>query len=132
VPITYDIDQAAEMVTVVLDGEVTFDELQAYFDATSHDRRFHGGLRRLVVSSGITGFPRSTEIEQFVPVARKRDAAAAGKVAVVAATPMSIGMTNMFFRLVGLSDSYEIFGDKAAAVAWLKTDPVRVKRRSLS
>ncbi len=128
-PIEYEIDLDLNLATVSLYGAVTLDEFKSYFAAADRDPRFHGDLRRLVVTD-VTAFPAAKEIEQLTPIVRRRDAVATSRVAVVASTPLAIGLTSMFFGVVGLGDSVEIFPCRVSATAWLMTD-LPVKRPTI-
>lgn len=116
--IAYDIDAGAGIVVVTMSGRVTKDEVLSYIDATKKDPRFRPDLHRLSLATDVEAFPPSSEIRGIAIQMSERSAAGA-RFAVVADTPLAIGMTNMLFGLAGMLDRVRTFPDRTSAVRWL-------------
>lgn len=118
-PMTYEIDEAAGIVTLTMTGTVTRDDMIGYFGALAVDPRFRDTMGRLVFADGATAYPPSSEVAELVDRMRRRTAANPPRYAVVASSPLAIGMANMFMGQSGLGSRYEIFSDPEAARTWL-------------
>jgi hypothetical protein len=117
-PIAYDIDPKAGLLTVFFEGNVTVAELDDYFERSRQDPRFTTTLLRLIVASDLTSFPRADDLWPRSEVVRDR-VETRPRFAVVATTPLAIGLASMFSGLVGLTEYVELFADRESAVRWL-------------
>lgn len=129
-PITYDIDPRAGLLTVTFAGDVTVAELDDYFQRSRQDPRFCTTLRRLFLTSEVTAFPRADELMPRGAVVRDRVENTRPRFAVVATTPLAIGLTSMFAGIVGLTEYVELFADRESAVRWLLSDEPGPRRES--
>lgn len=129
-PITYDIDPKVGLLTVVFEGNVTVAELDDYFQRSKLDPRFTNTLLRLIVASNLTSFPRADELMPRSVVVRDRVENTRPRFAVVATTPLAIGLASMFAGLVGLTEYVEQFADRESAVRWLLSGEPGSKRDS--
>ena len=118
-PIAYDIDPKVGLLTLVFEGNVTVAELDDYFHRSKLDPRFTNTLLRLIVASNLTSFPRADELMPRGAVVRDRVENTTPRFAVVATTPLAIGLASMFAGIVGLTDYVELFADRETAVRWL-------------
>jgi hypothetical protein len=119
-PISYEIDRAAELAIVRVTGDVTTQEFQKYFKASREHPDFDATFDRLVIATGITSFPAANEVSALAPEIRRRTSERTVRFAVVADSPLAIGMVNMYLGQSGLSDRYETFSDAASAREWLR------------
>jgi hypothetical protein len=108
-------------VTVTLRGEITTDDLKAYFFATSDDPVFSLAMHRLVVLTEVTGFPRGDDVRALAHTIRHRSADPNVRVAVVVGGPLTVGMANMFLIQAGLTGRFQLFTEATTALYWLLT-----------
>lgn len=118
-PIAYDIDPKVGLLTVTFEGNVTVAELDDYFRRSRQDPLFTTSLPRLFLTSGLTSFPRADELMARSLVVRDRVENTRPRFAVVATTPLAIGLASMFAGIVGLTEYVELFADRETAVRWL-------------
>jgi hypothetical protein len=118
-PITYEIDQAAEIAVVRLSGDVTGTEFERYFKDTRENPRFSMSLKRIIITLGVTSFPSSSEVASLAMEIRRRTTDRSVRFAVVADSPLAIGIANMLLGQAGMADRYTTFSDEASARAWL-------------
>jgi hypothetical protein len=118
-PIQYDFDEEAGILVLSLDGHLTRDDFRGFFSSSAQDPRFRPQMPRLVITTGALSFPPSTEVPPVARMMRERTNDGTAKFAIVASSPLSVGMANMFMGLAGMSDSYELFSCPVAARNWL-------------
>jgi hypothetical protein len=118
-PITYEIDRAGELAIVRVTGDVTTEEFQGYFKASRENPDFNPTFDRLVIATDVTSFPSAPEVSALAPEIRRRTSARTVRFAIVADSPLAVGMVNMYLGQSGLSDRYETFADEASARTWL-------------
>jgi|ERR1043166_4854832 hypothetical protein len=117
-PITYDIDFHLGVLTLELLGDVRFEDFARYFAMTEADPRFRSDLKRLVVMSDVTSLPGPAELRRLSDELRSERAKGA-RFAVVAETPLVIGVSRMIFGQAGLFKEVELFPDRTSALRWL-------------
>jgi hypothetical protein len=118
-PMTYEIDSASGIVRVTMTGHLTAGDFHDYMRATREDPAFRPEMSRLVIALSVESFPSGPEIQAIAQETRARSLAPGARFAVVANTPLAVGMANMLFIQSGLDERYAIFRDEAAAKAWL-------------
>ena len=118
-PIHYDFDENARILIARMEGHLTQDEFIEYFTASSQDPRFTPCMGRLINLARALSFPASAEIPPVLKLMRERTTMGVAKFAIIAESPLSIGMANMFMGQAGLSDSFELFSDQVSALRWL-------------
>ena len=121
-PIDYHIDEAQGIIVTNLHGDLTREDFLEFFAASARDPRFSPSLSRLVNATGARSFPASHEVAPVARLMRERTNEGA-RFAIVADSPLAIGMANMFMGLAGLSDCFELFSDRTAAMNWLIQSP---------
>jgi hypothetical protein len=119
VPLTYEIDERAGLITLTLSGEIVAADIAGYVAASRRDPRFRPGLNRLVVSDGVTGFPNLAGVREITRRTGTTPAEPPHRIAAVATGPLDRGMIAMFFGRWGLGDRYELFESVAKAREWL-------------
>jgi hypothetical protein len=129
VPAKYTIDQDERLVTSVLWGPVSEDEVHDHNRRLRSDPLFDPSYRQLADMSGITevlvstGMIRETSQDPFFKPGAPR--------AFVAASDGVFGMARMFAsHAEGLGQTIEVFRDRPSAEAWLTAKRGAVKDRS--
>lgn len=120
-PVQYDIDAGSGILTLTMEGDVTREDFLGFFAASSQDSAFRNDLARLIITTAVLSYPRSTEVPAVATQMRRRTEGSQSKVAVVADSPLSIGMANMVIGMAGLSERFEIFSCPVAARKWLES-----------
>src|SRR3954454_16223280 len=118
-PITYDIEEPGGLAVVRMSGDLTAADFQQYFSATRNDATFSMGLNRLLIALGVTSFPSAAEVSALATEIRRRTTERSVRFAVVADSPLGVGMANMMLAQSGMTDRYAMFCDETAARAWL-------------
>jgi hypothetical protein len=118
-PIAYEIDHAAGIAVVRLSGNLTAAEFEQYFKGTREDPRFSTSLKRLIISLGATSFPSASEVASLAVEIRRRTSDRSVRFAVVADSPLAVGMANMMLGQAGMAERYATFTNEEAARAWL-------------
>lgn len=121
-PIAYEIDEAGGLTIIRLSGDVAASEFQRYFSATRNDPKFSTQQDRLVIALGVTSFPSAAEVATLASEIRRRTTERSVRCAVVADTPLGLGMANMILAHAGMADRYATFANEAAAREWLGTE----------
>jgi hypothetical protein len=123
VPLTYRIDEGRGLITLTLSGRVTAADITGYFAASRADRAFRPSLRRLIVAEAIESFPQLPQVREITKIgAHPEPLEPVPRVAVVADTPLGLGMVAIFLGHWGLSDRYRVFDALPSALAWLVSD----------
>jgi hypothetical protein len=120
-PIEYDIDPTAGILVQTLKGKLTASDFLGFFTAIKADARFREDLRRLVITTDATAYPPPEDVTVILEPFRRRMATYRPFFAVVASTPLGVGMANMFMGQSGLTDRMQVFGTRADAEAWLRS-----------
>jgi hypothetical protein len=119
-PVTYEIDQQADLLRLVLSGTVTTREFEDYFRSSVADPAFRPEMDRLVVALDVKGFPRASEVRSVsIEVGKRAGRGSTVRVAVVVNTPFGRGMANMFLIQAGVDRRFEMFSDEQSARSWL-------------
>lgn len=116
-PISYEIDACGVFITTFV-GELTMSDFAEYFARSEADPRFKPELQRLVIASGATAYPSGAQVVELSKRIRTRTNPGA-RFAVVASSPASVGLANLFLVQAGVTGSFEIFPDRATAMKWL-------------
>ena len=115
----YDVDETQQLVRSVGTGSLTVSELRDYFAATRADPRVRSTMHRLMDLSGITDLPSSAEIRSMAAMSLDWRPDPAARIAVIAASDVTYGVSMMFGGYAGYRDQLAVFRDEAEALAWL-------------
>lgn len=117
-PLTHHIDPARNIVIIQMEGAVTTDDFVAFFDRTDRDPAYHAHLDRIVVALEATEFPSSEDLRALARQVGMRVGPDA-RIAVVARSPLAVGIMAMMVGGAGLSNRYQVFTEVGAAEDWL-------------
>ena len=119
VPISYEIDQKARLITLTISGDVTGDDIAAYVETSRKDPKYDAGMNRLLIAREVTGFPRLQGVREITARAFEPRELPPHRSAAVADNELGRGMIAMFMGHWGLGDRYQMFDDLPSALRWL-------------
>jgi len=121
VPISYEIDPEAHLITLTIVGNVTGEDIARYVEASRKDPRYDSGMNRLLLARGVTEFPRLQGIREITASTGQPVAPLPDRIAAFADNELGRGMIAMFMGHWGMADRYQLFDDPAAARGWLES-----------
>ena len=120
-PYSYNIDLEKRLITVIVTGVITTQEILAFRDEISKDPKLGPGLSQLTDFSEATAIDADPAgVRHLASWTFHRDPT---RMAVVAQKPEIFGMIRMFEgykNLAGVPDEVQIFETRDAALAWLE------------
>ncbi len=117
-PLSYAITDE-RVIELRLTGRVTASDFRGFFAASQADPVYQPHMHRLILAEDVTGFPSGDEIQGIAARTRDRAVNSPARFAIVTRDPLAIGVSNMIFRLAGLSGRFQIFESGTDARRWL-------------
>jgi hypothetical protein len=129
-PISYSVDSAARMLTIVAEGELTQDDRLSAMRAWINDPAYEPGLNTLCDFSATVTSPTLPELQEIVAFIRRHaESIGRKKLAVVTARPFTFGVARQFQALADSGPlQVSVFTSRADALAWLR-EPVLPESR---
>jgi hypothetical protein len=121
---TYRINPDANLLFVVSEGVITQPERLQAMLAWMSDPAYRPGLDTFCDLTAAESTPDLSELREIVAaIAERAPAIGPGKLAILAAKPITFGVARVFEALADVEDTplhVKVFNDRSAAWAWLR------------
>jgi hypothetical protein len=120
--VTFRVDPAQEMALVLIEGDISVDDIRSYRSSLAAHPDWRKGYRQLVdVRGAALGALSAEAVRSLADSAAELDPVlGAGKVAIVVSEEVHFGMARMYQAMAeGSARSVEVFRDPTPALDWL-------------
>lgn len=115
-PFSVQVDAARDLIRIALTGSVQDADLLGLSRAVRAEPAVQAGTPVLYDCRGVTDVGVSSSLIRDLGVRAREDR---NRIAILAATPVAIGLARMYQIVSGGEERMQIFPDEAAALHWL-------------